>query len=122
MTETSPIVDPSPTAAAIHVDAKTLDELLAAFPAPASDAETLALEPNSAEKATSGPDAQISATAYVQMTKPDGSTFLAAKANVEHYEAKGYTAGAEQDIPDLVAYLAEQAAAGPEPPPEQPPA
>jgi len=104
-----PIVDPSPTAAPIHLDMTTIEEVLAAFPAPASDEETLALKPNTAAEATSGPDEQISPTAYVEMSKPDGTKFLAPLANVEHYESKGYTAGAERDIPDLVAYWAEKA-------------
>ena len=81
-----------------------------AFPPAAASSEEDILEPNSLERegAVSGPDEQISQTAYVEMTKPDGMTFLSPLANVEHYEAKGYTAGAEQDIPDLVLYLAEQ--------------
>lgn len=117
MSDTSPIVDPSPTAAPIHVDLKRLDEVLAAFPAPASDAETLALEPNTAAGATSGPHDQPSQTAYVHMTKSDGSEFLAPKANVDRYVAKGFTAGAEEDIPDLVAYWAARATAPAEPTP-----
>jgi hypothetical protein len=104
-----PIVDPSPTAPPIQVNAQTLEEVLAAHPAPASDPRVLALEPNRYEDATSGPDAQISQTAYVEMTKPDGTTFLSPLANVPYYEGKGYTTGAEQTIPDFVAYLAEQA-------------
>ena len=89
----------------------TLEELtawLAEHGAPASDEETLALKPNSAEDATSGPDPQIDPNAYVHMTKPDGTDFLAPKANVPQYEAKGYTAGAEEVIEDLVAYWAER--------------
>jgi hypothetical protein len=110
MSETTapPAVDPSPHAAPIHFDGKTLDEVLAAFPAAASDEETLALEPNDYESATEGPTEQISQTAYVEMTKPDGTTFMAPLSNVPYYEGKGYTAGAEQDIPDLVAYQAER--------------
>lgn len=100
-----PLVDPSPHAAPIMANTQTLDEVLAAYPAPASDEETLALEPNTYEAATEGPTAQISQTAYVEMSKPDGTTFLSPLSNVEYYEAKGYTAGAEQDIPNLVAYL-----------------
>jgi hypothetical protein len=108
-TPSPPIVDPSPTAPPIQVDYRSLDEVLAAHPAPASDPRVLALEPNCYEDATSGPDAQISQTAYVEMTKADGTRFLSPLANVPSYEAKGYTAGAEQTIPDFVAYLAEQA-------------
>ena len=118
---TFPVVDPSPTAPPIQVDVKTLDELLAAFPAAASDADTLALTPHNFEEATAGPTPQISPTAYVEMTKPNGMTFLSPLANVEHYVAKGCTAGAEIDIPDLVAYWAEKAAQQPAPPPEPAP-
>lgn len=125
MTETPPIVDPSPHAPPIQLNAQTIDEVLAAFPAAASDEETLALEPNRMEDAQEGPHPQVSPTGYVEMTKPDGTTFLSPLSNVEHYEAKGYTAGAEQDIPDLVAYWAEKAGTSPEPPaepaPEPPP-
>ena len=101
----------------------TADELAAFLkdhPAPASDEETLALEPNSAEAATSGPHEQVDPNLYVHMTKPDGGEFLAPKSNVEHYEAKGFTAGDEEEIPDLVAYWAEKAAAEPEAPAEEP--
>ena len=99
-----PVVDPSPAQPAIQLNEQTLDELLAAHPAEASDDEVLALEPNTYENATEGPHEQVSQTAYVEMTKPDGTTFLSPLANVPGYEAKGYTAGAEQDIPNLVAY------------------
>jgi hypothetical protein len=109
MTQTPPIVDPSPTAAPIALNNQSLQELMSSHPAPASDAETLALEPNTYEKATSGPDPQISQTTYVEMTKPDGTTCLVPLSNVAYYESKGYTAGAQQDIPDLPAYWAEKA-------------
>jgi len=105
-----PVVDPSPTAAPIHLNTQTLEEILAMNPTPASPPEVLELKPNTAAEATSGPDEQVSPTAYVEMTKPNGEKFLSPKANVEHYTSKGYTAGAEQDIPDLVAYWAEKAA------------
>jgi len=105
----APIVDPSPTAAPIALNNQSLQELMTAHPAAASPDEVLALEPNRYEDATSGPDEQISQTAYVEMTKPDGTTFLSPKANVPYYEWKGYTAGAEQDIPDFVGYLEDQA-------------
>jgi hypothetical protein len=123
--DAAPVVDPSPTAAPIAVDRRSLEELMRAHPAAASDEETLALKPNTAAEATSGPDAQISQTAYVEMTKPDGTTCLVPLSNVPYYEGKGYTAGAEQDIPDLPAYWAEKAGATPAapalvPPPEQP--
>jgi hypothetical protein len=108
-----PIVDPRPTAAPIAVDRQSLEELLTAHPAPASSAEVLALEPNRYEDATNGPDAQISQTAYVEMTKPDGTTFLSPLSNVPYYEWKGFTRGAEQDIPDLSAYWAERARSQP---------
>ena len=81
-----------------------LDAWLKANPAPASDEETLALEPNTVDKATAGPHPTISPTAYVTMTKPDGSTFLSPLSNVPDYVARGYTAGAEEEIEDLVAY------------------
>jgi hypothetical protein len=90
----------------------TLEELAAwreAHPTPASDEETLALKPNRAEDATDGPHPQISQTTYVRMSKPDGSEFLAPKANVENYEQQGFVAGADIEIEDMVAYVAEQA-------------
>ncbi len=74
-----------------------------------SDDVTLALTPHKAVEATTGPDAQISPTAYVEMTRPDGGVFLSPLSNVEHYESKGFTAGAAKEIPDLVAYTAAQA-------------
>ena len=121
MTEIPPVVDPSPTAPPIQLNAQTLDEVLAAFPAEASPPEVLELEPNTYEAATEGPSPQISSTAYVEMTKLDGTTFLAPLSNVPYYEAKGFTAGTEQDIPDFQAYLDERAKQEPaaaEPPPE----
>lgn len=104
-----PIVDPRPTAAPIAVDRRSLEELLTAHPAPASSAEVLALEPNRYEDATVGPDRQISQITYVEMTKPDGTTFLSPLSNVAYYRRKGFTEGAHRDIPDLVAYWAERA-------------
>lgn len=104
-----PIVDPSPTAPPIYLDAKTLDEVLAAHPAPASPPEVLELKPNRMADAQAGPHPHISPTVYVEMTKPDGTTFLSPLANADHYEAKGFTRGAEQEITDLVAYWAEKA-------------
>jgi hypothetical protein len=82
-------------------------------PAEASPPEVLALKPNDAKSATEGPHAQVSPTAYVTWTKPDGSSFIAPLSNSETYERKGFKKGAEQDIPDLVAYNAEQAAKEP---------
>jgi len=79
----------------------------------ASPPEVLALEPNTAEKATSGPDPQISQTAWVEWTKPDGDTFVARLANAETYERKGFTRGADVEIEDIQAYLAEAAAQAP---------
>jgi hypothetical protein len=99
-----PIVDPSPTAAPIMPG----KEEYVFPPAEASPQEILDLKPNTAEEATSGPDPQISQTAYVEMTKPDGTTFMAPLANVPGYEARGFTAGAEQDIPDFDAWLTER--------------
>lgn len=104
-----PIVDPSPTAAPIAVDRRSYAELLKFHPAPASPPEVLELEPNRYEDAVSGPDEQISPTTYVHMRKPDGTEFITPLANVPYYEGKGYSRGAEEEIPDLVAYLAEQA-------------
>jgi hypothetical protein len=108
-----PVVDPSPTAAPIALNNQSLQELMSAHPAPASDVATLALEPNRYEDATAGPDRQISQTAYVEMTKPDGTTCLVPLSNVPYYEWKGYTAGAQQDIPDLPAYWADKARSQP---------
>jgi hypothetical protein len=113
MTQTPPIVDPSPTAAPIALNNQSLQELMSAHPAPASDAATLALEPNTYAKANTGPDPQISQTTYVEMTKPDGSTCLVPLSNVPYYEWKGYTAGAEQEIPDLPAFWADKARSTP---------
>lgn len=101
-----PIVDPSPTAPPIMLG----DTEYKFPPAAASPDDVLALEPNRAEDATDGPHPQISQTAYVHMQKPDGTEFLSPLSNVPYYEAKGYTAGAEEEIPDLVAYNAELAA------------
>jgi hypothetical protein len=105
----TPVVDPSPTAAPIALNNQSLEELMAAHPAPASSPEVLALWPNDYESATTGPDRQISQTAYVEMTKLDGTTFLSPLSNVPYYESKGYTRGADIEIPDLVAYQAERA-------------
>jgi hypothetical protein len=104
-----PVVDPSPTAAPIALNNQSLKELMESHPAQASDAETLALQPNRYEDATVGPDRQISQIEYVEMTKPDGTTCLVPLANVPYYRRKGFTEGAHQDIPDLVAYWAEKA-------------
>jgi len=88
---------------------ETLVEVLAKLPkVEASPKDVLELKPNTAADATTGPDKQISQTAYVSWTKPDGGTFIAPLANSETYERKGFSKGAEQDIPDLVAYNAEQ--------------
>lgn len=104
-----PIVDPSPTAPPIQVNQQTLEETLAAYPAPASPPEILELEPNRYEDATEGPHPQVSPIMYVHMTKPDGTEFLAPLSNVEYYERKGFQKGAEEEIPDLVAYQAARA-------------
>lgn len=101
----------------------TADELqawLTEHGAAASDEETLALEPNTAEAATSGPTEQISPTMYVHMSKPDGTECLVPLSNEEYYQRKGYTSGSAEDIPDLVAYWAEKAATEPEAPAEEP--
>lgn len=105
----APVVDPRPTAAPIAVDRQSLEELMRRFPAPSSSPETLARKPNRYEDATTGPDRQISPITYVTMTKPDGTTCLVPLANVPYYEWKGYTAGEQQDIPDLPAFWADKA-------------
>jgi hypothetical protein len=112
MTQTStdpegapPIVDPSPAQPPIQLG--NADYVFP--PAKESPPEVLELEPNRWEDATTGPDPQISQTMYVHMIKPDGSDFIVPLANVPDYERKGYTKGAEEDIPDLVAYQANRA-------------
>jgi hypothetical protein len=90
--------------------------------AAASDEETLALEPNSYEAATSGPTEQISPTMYVHMTKPDGTECLVPLSNEEYYQRKGFTSGSAEDIPDLSAYWAEKAGQEPAAVAEEPPA
>lgn len=83
-------------------------------PAAASPPEVLELKPNDAASATSGPDPTIDPTMYVTWTRPDGGgSFIAPLSNSETYERKGYTAGSAEKIPDLVAYLAEQASKEP---------
>lgn len=104
-----PLVDPSPAEPPIYQDTRGLPEILAQYPAEASPPEVLAREPNRLEDAISGPDPQISPIVYVHMTKPDGTEFLCPLSNVEYYERKGFTRGAEETIPDLVAYQAERA-------------
>ena len=106
---TRPIVDPSPYAAPIALNDQSLEELMTMYPAEPSSAEVLARQPNRYADATVGPDRQISPTMYVHMTKPDGTDFLSPLANVPHYEWKGYTRGADEDIPDLPAYWADKA-------------
>jgi hypothetical protein len=104
-----PVVDPSPAQAPIQLGSTEY-----VFPpAAASPQEVLELKPNKYADATAGPDAQVSSTGYTTWTKPDGSTFIAPVANDETYARKGFSKGATQDIPDLVAYLAEQAAKEP---------
>jgi len=76
-------------------------------PVPASPDDVLALEPHRMVDAQSGPHPQISATTYVEWTKPDGDTFIAPLANAETYERKGFTRGADVEVPDLVAHWAE---------------
>lgn len=105
----APVVDPSPHAAPIPLGPTEY-----VFPpAEASPKEVLELKPNRAEDATEGPHPQVSSTGYVTWTKPDGTSFIAPVANSETYERKGFKKGAEQDIPDLVAHLAEQASKAP---------
>jgi len=73
-------------------------------PAEASSKEVLALKPNDAESATSGADEQVSQTAYVTWTRPDGGSFVAPVSNSETYERKGFKKGAEVEIEDIVAW------------------
>jgi hypothetical protein len=92
-------------------------------PAAASPPEVLELKPNRAVDATEGPHPQINPNAWVEMTKPDGTTCLVPLSNAEYYERKGFTRGAEEEIPDLVAYWAEKAKpASAQPAPEPEPA
>lgn len=100
----APIVDPSPTAPPIRLG----DTEYKFPPAPASPKEVLALEPHRYDDATDGPDEQISSIRYVTWNRPDNGSFIAPIANDETYERKGFVRGAEQDIPDLVAYLEDQ--------------
>lgn len=103
------VVDPSPSQAPIMLSQQSLQDILTRYPAAASSDEVLALRPNRYEDATTGPDRQISMTLYTHWRKPDGSDFIAPVGNAETYERKGYIRGADEDIPDLVAYLAERA-------------
>jgi len=104
-----PIVDPSPAQAPIQLGSTEY-----VFPpAEASPPEVLELKPNKYADATTGPDAQVSSTGYTTWTKPDGSSFIAPVSNDETYARKGFSKGKTEDIPDLVAYLAEQAAKEP---------
>jgi hypothetical protein len=82
-------------------------------PAAASPKEVLELKPNDAASGTEGPHPQSDPTMYVTWTKPDGSSFIAPLSNSETYERKGYKEGSAEQIPDLVAYMAEQAAKEP---------
>jgi hypothetical protein len=94
----------------------------------ASPPEVLELKPNRAADATSGPHPQFSQTVYVTWTKPNGMSFIAPLSNSETYERKAFSKGAEQDIPDFAAYLAELAKQepkvmtqpGPQPPEPEP--
>ena len=99
------LVDPRPTAPPINQG----NAEYVFPPAAASSAEVIALEPNRYEDAVDGPDPQISAITYAHWTAPDGRDFIAPLSTVEVYERKGYQRGADEDIPDLVAYLAERA-------------
>jgi outer membrane biosynthesis protein TonB len=85
----------------------------------------LELKPRTYAEATEGPHPQISATTYVTWTRPGGDSFVAPLANVETYERKGFTRGADVDMSGgLQAYLDEQAQKEPamteEPRPPQP--
>lgn len=99
------LVDPRPTAPEIKLG----DAEYKFPPAEASPPEVLALEPNTYEDAVNGPDEQVSMVDYTVWNKPDNSSFLAPIANDATYERKGYVRGANKEIPDLVAYLGDQA-------------
>ena len=103
----------APAPAPAPAPPKSLEEDLAAvlakYPAAPSPKEVLELKPNDLKDAQQGPHPQVSQTGYVTWTKPDGTSFLAPISNSEVYERKGYTEGSYQDIPDLVAYHAENA-------------
>ena len=92
-------------------ESAAVEDELKKHPAAASDKEVLALEPNKANP--EGPHPQINPDTYVTWTKPDGSSFVAPVANNDTYERKGFKKGAEQDILDLPAYLAEMASKEP---------
>lgn len=78
-------------------------------PTPASPQDVLDAKPNLEADAKEGPHPQLSATTYVEMTKPNGDVALVPLSNVPDYEARGLTRGAEIEIDDLVAYWAEKA-------------
>jgi hypothetical protein len=99
------LVDPRPTAPPI---VQGNAEYVFPPAAPSSD-EVLAIEPNLYEDAVDGPDEQISQITYVHWTRPDGGDFIAPLSTAEVYERKGYKRGEDEDIPDLVAYMAENA-------------
>jgi hypothetical protein len=79
--------------------------------AEASSKEVLAVKPNKAEDATSGPDEPVSATTYVTWTRPDGTSTVAPISNSETYERKGFKRGAEIEMDSIVAWNQENAAA-----------
>jgi hypothetical protein len=81
--------------------------------AEASSKEVLAVKPNKAEDATSGPDEPVSATTYVTWTRPDGTSTVAPISNSATYEAKGFKKGAEIEMDSIVAWNAENAAKAP---------
>ena len=108
-TPSPPVVDPSPMAPPIQVNAASLDEMLAKYPAEASPQSVLDREPHRYADATTGPDEQIDPNTYVTMTKPDGTTFISPLANVPYYRRKGFQEGDREVIPDLVRYWAEKA-------------
>jgi len=97
-----------------------MSEGLELIPAEASPDEVLALEPHRMEDAQEGPHPQIPTNIFVEWTKPDGDTFIAPLANVETYERKGFTRGADVQIDDLVAHWAETAETPPGPGPTPP--
>ena len=111
MAKRPPVVDPSPTAPPIDLNPSTLDEELAKHPGTVSDAETLALKPNSLKNnPPEGPHPQVDSLGYTTWTKPDGTSFIAPVSNDETYARKGFTKGSTEQIADLGAYQAERAA------------
>ena len=112
-TTTTPPADPAPAADAPVAPAPISGVVLNLPKADASPPEVLELKPNRWADAQSGPHEQIDPLTYVTMTAPDGHQAIVPLSNVEHYEGKGFTKGASQQIEDIVAYHAEKAQQAP---------